>query len=916
MPLWTRLFSPRSAEETRGEGSENNDSVDLPSPSVPPIRRERARLQRRAGATAPPLSTKKIPPRGTRSSERIRNLQGRVSRALGISRSSARGSPEATSSPEASGSIPAPVFSSLAIEAPNTFLQSTAKDRSPELSAPSPTVSESSSSLLSPPDIIAQFKDENTSFPTKPLYSTPEYHLPPVGPSTPAVSESSSPLLSSPDIIAQFKDENTSFPTKPLYSTPEYHLPPTGPSTPAVQKPSSPLLSPPDIIAQFKDENTSSPTKPLYSNPQYHLPPIRPSTPAMQKPSSSPLNPPSITPHLKNENTSSATRYLYSIPQYNSSPVGITTPAVPQSTSSLFSSSPIRTPTAAAATKYLYSIPQYYSDPIETTTPVMPKSTSFLGSPGIITQSQGVKTSAATTTPAVPQSTSSPLNSPLSSPSSIAQCQDGKDSVPPSPQYHSFPIGTPIAADMPKSRKRKSSNIDLEPPRTPKRRSPGIQKHDLNTTKQSTPPSPHSGLHEKRKRDKLDEEPVCSAVAESLNEDPTSSESSQSLYSDDGSGDDSEHNSFHDRCRPEPPSPSPSAPKRAKPNPKLQVNRKKQAGHPRSVETKAKAPAGQKRPNTKGTEKSHDNEERYVDVGQSDESDYQITSAERNDLLYELTRERASRMAEAVEIPPDSGLGPVQVKLIRKLATRGCKPVMSRFWASDFTTWPEALFTSISDGDSDSANGDGEHLMFRSQNMSDNYAIKALQELFAVSGRVRDCSLLSVEPQFVVGKAIREYLHWAIDDAGLKTTGQTVPVHCICPQIPGEEIFATIMRCSRKLERLGKRHQMAHAGQEAFWPTMIGFVIAGPIVCLLSLDTDPDSEVWSTNDSSDEDSPAKFLTQFDLSEREQDVWNSLAVAICVIHLRDTLIELARTYPGSRAVPLIRGLGDETDDEDL
>lgn len=353
-------------------------------------------------------------------------------------------------------------------------------------------------------------------------------------------------------------------------------------------------------------------------------------------------------------------------------------------------------------------------------------------------------------------------------------------------------------------------------------------------------------------------------------------------------------------------------------NQKQRVNGKKHEENPRSVKIRIKASVGQKRPNTKGKEKSHDNDENYVDIGQSEESDYHITSAERNDLLYELTRERASRMAEAVEIPPDSGLGSVQVKLVRKLATRGCKPVMSRFWASDFTTWPESLFTSTSDGDgdSDSANIDGEHLMFKSQNMSDNYAIKALQELFAVSGRVRDCSLLSVEPQFVVGKAIRQYLHWAIDDAGLKTTGQTIPVHCICPRIPGEEIFATIMRCSRKLERLGKRHQMAHRNHETFWPTMIGFVIAGPIVCLLSLDTDPSSEVWSTDDSSDEESPAKFLTQFDLSEREQDVWNSLAVAICVIHLRDTLIELARSYPSSRAVPIIRGLGDETDDEDL
>ncbi|KAJ5656366.1 hypothetical protein N7507_008316 [Penicillium longicatenatum] len=880
MSLWKCLISPRPAEETRGEGSDNDDSFDLPLPSAfaPLARRERARLQRRVGATAPALSTKKASSRGTRSPKCIRNLQVHVSRTLGITRSSAS-SPETTannisterpftspvissplkreqsvieeqtpaqqdfssesplSSPpsteeKASGSIPAPDFSSPVLEAANTLFQSTGKDRSPGLSAPSPTILESSSFLRSSPDIIAQFQAVNTSFPTNPLCSTSQHSSFPIGPSTPIV----------------------------------------------------------------------------------------------QKYSSSPLNPPGITTQAKDEDTSTGAQYLYSIPQHHSSPIENTTPVVPQSTSSPFSSSPIESPTGAAAIEYLYSIPQYYSPPTATTPPAVPQSTSsLLSSPSSIAQFRGMKKAppnspqyhsnsppTATTLPAVPQSTSSLL----SSPSSIAQFRVMKKAPPNSPQYHSFPMGTAAAADMPKSRKRKSSSIELELPRTSKRRSPGIQEHDPNISKQSISPNNHSRLHAKRKRDGLEDKGLfyCS-VEGSLDRHATSSESANSLISDDGSGDDYKPDSSHNQRRSESPSPLPSPPKRAKTNPKQQVNKKKQDKTPLSIKTKTQVSTGQKRLHTRGKEKSNDSDTGYVDVGPSDESDYRITSAERNDLLYELTRERASRMAEAVEIPPDSGLGSVQVKLVRKLATRGCKPVMSRFWASDFTTWPESLFTSISDGDSDTANGDVD-LMFRSQNMSDNYAIKALQELFAVSGRVRDCSLLSVEPQFVVGKAIRQYLHWAIDDAGLKTTGHTIPVHCICPQIPGEEIFATIMRCSRKLERLAKRHQMAHAGQEAFWPTMIGFVIAGPIVCLLSLDTDPNSEVWSTVDGTDEESPAKFLTQFDLSEREQDVWNSLAVAICVVHLRDTLIELAVSYPWSDAVPVIRGLGDETDDEDL
>ncbi|KAJ5546299.1 hypothetical protein N7494_003884 [Penicillium frequentans] len=564
MSLWKRIFSPRSAEETRGEGCDHNDSVDLPSPPVPPARRKRARLQRRVRATAPTPSTKKTPPRGTRSLERIRHLQGHATRALRIASSSVRGSsPETTerlSTPpvasaqlkreqatesfeaiaphaKARSSIPATVCSSSAVEATNTLLQFTARDKSPELSAPSPTVPESSSSL-GPPSTIVHFRNENTHIPTIPLCFTTQYHSSPIGPSTLAV----------------------------------------------------------------------------------------------ERFSSSTLNPPNIPPQLKGENTSAAT-----------------TPAVPQLASSPFSSSPSGTPTASAAKKYLYSIPQYYSPPVETTTSAVSQSTySALCSPTSIAQSQGVETSAATTTPTVPQFKSSSL----SPPSSIAQFQGGKKSVLTNPHHHLFLVGAPTAADMPKSRKRKSPSIDLEPPRTLKRRTPGIRKHILDISKQSAPPSYHSVLHMKRKRNEIDEGLVCSYVSQSFNEDSTSPQSSHSLYSDHSIDQDSEPHSSHNRRRSGSPSPSPSPSKRAKMNQKQRVNGKKHEENPRSVKVRMKASVGQKRSSTKGKEKFHNNDENYVDIGQSEESDYFITSAERNDLLYELTRERASRMAEAVEIPP------------------------------------------------------------------------------------------------------------------------------------------------------------------------------------------------------------------------------------------------------------------------
>ncbi|KAJ5654020.1 hypothetical protein N7490_001023 [Penicillium lividum] len=809
MSFLKRLLSPRSLEQSpRTEGS------DLPTPSVAPIKRERARLQRRKGPESSSPSTVPTTSRATRYSERIRSLQGSVSRALGIRSSAQETSPIILANP-ASTELPSSPPTAVGLQGYQT-------------PTPAQQAFSADSPLILPSGPVEGLQGENS-------FETPE---PPPG--------SDSSLLSPPDIIVQFTGGKASLPTNPLDSIPQYHSSSTGTSTPVVSKSSPSLSSPPDRIVQFTEGKAPIPTNPLYLIPQYKAPTVETSAPSVSTSSPSLLSPPDIIVQFTDTKASVPTNSLYHIPWHHSRS---------------------ETPTAA-------------------------------------------------TTPRPRKRKSSSID--LEPTTRISKRRNSGD------HKHGLSSPTPsssrsLHSEMTLKRKRKSPSIDLESTtRTPKRRKSGDHKHDLSSPTPSSLPISHSEMTLKRKRNKLDEDRACSSASESIEGNSTPSNSARSLYLDNGLV--SESDQYDSQCLSEPPNSSlasTSPPKRIKNNPKQQTNQKKQGENSRSTKTTAKgstkAPPGQKHPDTNGKENFWDDDDCYAEDTLSDESDYQITSGEREDLLNELTRERGQRLAKAVEIPPDSGLGPVQIQLIRKLATRGCKPVMSRFWFRDFDTWPQSLF---SEGGVDSEDEDGELLMFRSQNMSDNYAIKALQELFAVSGRVRDCSFLSVKPQFVVGKAIRQYLHWAIDDAGLKTTQQTIPVHCICPQIPGEEIFSTIMRCSRKLERLGKQHQIAHAGKKEFWPTMIGFVIAGPIVCLLSLDTDPKSEVWSQKVKIDGESPAKYLTQFDLSEREQDVWNSLAVAICVVHLRDTLMKLARGYTGNPAVPIIRGLGDETDDEDI
>ncbi|GIJ86129.1 hypothetical protein Asppvi_005003 [Aspergillus pseudoviridinutans] len=66
-----------------------------------------------------------------------------------------------------------------------------------------------------------------------------------------------------------------------------------------------------------------------------------------------------------------------------------------------------------------------------------------------------------------------------------------------------------------------------------------------------------------------------------------------------------------------------------------------------------------------------------------------------------------------------------------------------------------------------------------------------------------------------------------------------------------------------------------------------GFVISGPVVAILTLNTDPSA---AKGQLGTEDS--HFICQLDLSDQGQDVWNSLAVAISVMHIRNTMMELA------------------------
>ncbi|KAJ5122305.1 hypothetical protein N7526_009242 [Penicillium atrosanguineum] len=276
---------------------------------------------------------------------------------------------------------------------------------------------------------------------------------------------------------------------------------------------------------------------------------------------------------------------------------------------------------------------------------------------------------------------------------------------------------------------------------------------------------------------------------------------------------------------------------------------------------------------------------------------------DREDLEDILTREKARRLATAVKVPDDSNMSEEETNLYLGLALRGIKPVMSFTWSKDFNTLPESLFAVP-----DNSDYQEERLPFHTHKGTDFAAIRAFRELLEVGGFVRDCRLLTLEPQVVIRRSVKKYVRWAISDAALRVTSKSLPVHVIYTQKSDQMALSAVHGLSKRWTSRARSKELEPL---QYWPTLVGFLICGPILSIVSLDTNPNSVTWIK----DSESRVKYLGQFDMSEVDQDVWNSLAIAIAVISMRKTMSSLADTYEGP-LIPRLRRHGDDTDDDDL
>ncbi len=179
-------------------------------------------------------------------------------------------------------------------------------------------------------------------------------------------------------------------------------------------------------------------------------------------------------------------------------------------------------------------------------------------------------------------------------------------------------------------------------------------------------------------------------------------------------------------------------------------------------------------------------------------------------------------------------------------------------------------------------------------------AIKSLANLFSLSGRVRDCSIVEKRPEALIKQTIRKYIRWALYDVNLEISPESIPIHAIHAQREKETVRQALERLNKRLKKLAVRHRTAleAASEEQCIttemkqieaPLLIGFLICGPVVALMTYDLDLAKD--------DEDVDGKFFSQFDFAERGQDLWNSLSIAIVVMHIRNTMVRLTENSYG-------------------
>lgn len=230
------------------------------------------------------------------------------------------------------------------------------------------------------------------------------------------------------------------------------------------------------------------------------------------------------------------------------------------------------------------------------------------------------------------------------------------------------------------------------------------------------------------------------------------------------------------------------------------------------------------------------------------------------------------------------------ITLMQKISMRGFEPLMPAYWKFDYSFMPDALFSDTDDAFVSSARGD----QFR--------AIGAFEKLLEMGGRVRDRLVLDsrTTPEHQSCKQIRDYMRWAEADAQLDPhTSIPLLVFVHGPEnTPATELQEMARRKCAKLAarwraalRVAKSVERSPTSTSRSSRKSTSTQLDYPIPTLYAIIASRTLVALTAYNSADAEPQVKSAAFFDMADPAYDVWNALAVAVVVCHVRNVMVRV-------------------------
>lgn len=277
--------------------------------------------------------------------------------------------------------------------------------------------------------------------------------------------------------------------------------------------------------------------------------------------------------------------------------------------------------------------------------------------------------------------------------------------------------------------------------------------------------------------------------------------------------------------------------------------------------------------------------------------------------------EKARRYAEAIDLPPKSGVwSHAEKDLFSHLALRGFEPLLPKNWMNDFKTLPLSLY----------ATNDIEIPLMQSNLLREFHAIRALRDLFDLGNIARGGSFSQNRqwPELKIQKRIENFITWALKDVNMHSSQRPnlIPVHTVTAMKTGQSTQEAIQDLAASLHTLARRWRQAcdiresieiggheltltsndnedtrvvDSDDEEELPILYGVLICSTIIMIVTMNSHhaaSSAKMGKPFDhEADSSSGLRLIATFDFSNKGQDVWNALAIVILVMCIRQTML---------------------------